>query len=113
MDTIDALIFSSPAQAEHMVIGVVAGAIIMTALVSVSMLRQLALIVVAVAVVAEVILHGLNGLVSTADAIVHDARAHETMVKGLLAGKLLAGLWLRLQYGSATQRRRHAGGSHR
>ena len=113
IDAIDVLLHSSPAETDQIVIGVVAGVIILATLATTVVLRRLFVAALVIAIVVQVFVNGFGGLAVTADSLLHVAHAHESFVKGLLAGKMLAGFWWRLLSGSGGQRNREIKGVHR
>ena len=94
MESILGLIQASPADTEQAMIGILTGALVITALAMSPVSRRLISIGSACFIAFIVLTRGLDGLSDVAQAIVADARAHEWLVKGLVVGKVFSGfLW--------------------
>lgn len=100
MDFIDTLLRSSPADMDQMLVGAIAGGVVLLALAMTALLRKLVITALALVIVHQIVLHGLGGLVALAHGAIHAARTYEPMVKGLFLGKVFAGLWWHLRKGT-------------
>lgn len=100
MNQIDALLNMSALQVDQLVCGAISGAIVISAMIISPGLRRLAFVVAALGIVAVVLTRGLGGLTHIGDVVLTAAQKHEDIVKGLIAGKILAGLFWQSRTGA-------------
>lgn len=94
MDFVGAFLHSSPEGSRQMLAGLVAGAIVLSALVLSPSFRRISALGGALIVIYLIFTSGPNGVEDLFNELLTDARKYELFVKGAVAGKLLLGvLW--------------------
>ena|SRR5258707_7501035 len=94
MSTLTDLFHASPAELEQMMVGIAAGAVLISALLISRWLRTVAFTLAALVVCSIALMRGLGGLTSLAHRVLTDIRAHQALIKGIIAGKVMAAaLW--------------------
>lgn len=91
MEIIGVLLHSSPAEVQELVCGLIAGAIILSALAMSRNLLKLLLVTGAVVLLYILVMQGPGGVEQLGRHVMSSARRYELFVKGLIAGKVFIG----------------------